>query len=89
VPRKPREVLTVPSSSVLQSPEGPYVLTPTGPYSFAKRRIGIGETFLKHGFVVVLSGLRVHEPVVSRATFFLDADRRLGASAAGEDWSSQ
>jgi len=89
VPRKPREVLTVPSSAVLQSPEGPYVLTPTGPYSFAKRRIEIGETFLKHGFVVVLSGLRVHEPVVSRATFFLDADRRLGASAAEEDWSSQ
>jgi hypothetical protein len=88
VPRKPREVLTVPSSAVLQSPEGPYVLTPTGPYSFAKRRIEIGETFLKHGFVVVLSGLRVHEPVVSRATFFLDAERRLGANTAAEDWSS-
>jgi hypothetical protein len=88
VPRKAREVLTVPSSAVLQSPEGPYVLTPTGAYSFVKRRIEIGETFLKHGFVVVLSGLRVHEPVVSRATFFLDAERRLGATAADEEWSS-
>jgi hypothetical protein len=88
VPRKPREVLTVPSSAVLQSAEGPYVLTPTGPYSFAKRRIEIGETFLKQGVVVVVSGLRVHEPVVSRATFFVDAERRLGANAAEEGWSS-
>ena len=88
VPRKSREVLTVPASAVLQSPQGPYVLTPIGPYSFAKRRIEIGETFSKQGFVVVLSGLGVHEPVVSRATFFLDADRRLGANAAEEDWSS-
>src|SRR5437868_12470242 len=71
VPRKPREVLTVPASAVLQSAEGPYVLTPTGPYSLAKRRIEIGETFLKQGIVVVLSGLGVHEPVVSRAAFFV------------------
>jgi hypothetical protein len=88
VPRKAREVLTVPASAVLQSPQGPYVLTPTGPYSFAKRNIEIGETFAKQGVVVVLSGLRVHEAVVSRATFFVDAERRLGADAAAEEWSS-
>jgi hypothetical protein len=88
VRRKSREVLTVPSSAVLQSPEGPYVLTPAGSSSFAKRSIEIGETFSKQGFVVVLSGLRVHEPVVSRATFFVEADRRLGANEAEEGWSS-
>jgi len=88
VPRKSREVLTVPSSAVLQSPEGPYVLTPDGPYSFAKRSIEIGETFSKQGFVVVLSGLRVHDAVVSRAAFFVDAERRLGANAVEEGWSS-
>jgi hypothetical protein len=86
LPRKTREVLAVPVSAIVQSPEGPYVLAAVGPYSFEKRPIEIGETFLKHGFAVVLSGLRVHERVVSRATFFLDADRRLGMQAGDEEW---
>jgi hypothetical protein len=76
--RKARDVLTVPSSAILQSPEGPYVLAWTGGGRFEKRPIEIGETFLKQGFAVVLSGLQPHERVVSRAAFFLDADRRLG-----------
>ena len=78
LPRKPREVLTVPASSIVNSPEGPYVLTAAKGGGFDKRSIEIGETFVKQGFAVVLSGLQVHERVVSRATFFLDADRRLG-----------
>jgi hypothetical protein len=78
-PRKSRDVLTVPSAALLQSPEGTYVLVPaSGDHPFEKRPIEIGETFVKDGFAIVLSGLRVHEPVVSRASFFLDADRRLG-----------
>ena len=76
---KARDVLTVPAAAVLQSPEGPYVLVSKGGSRFEKRPIEIGETFLKQGFAVVLSGLRVQERVVSRATFFLDADRRLAA----------
>jgi len=84
VPRKAREVLGVPASAVLQSPEGPYVLTwqgsPDGGH-FEKRPIRIGETFLKQGFVAVLSGLKPHERVVGRAAFFVDADRRLGNTA--------
>jgi hypothetical protein len=75
---RPRQVLTVPASAVLQSPEGPYVLVSLGGFRFVKRRIEIGETFLKEGFAVVLSGLRVNERVVARASFFVDADRRLG-----------
>ena len=86
LPRKPREVLAVPASAIVRSPEGPYVLAEVGPYRFEKRPIEIGETFLKHGFAVVLSGLRAHERVVSRATFFLDADRRLGMQAGDEEW---
>ena len=74
---RPRQVLAVPASAVVQSPEGPYVLAWTGVgFDFAKRPIEIGETFLKQGFAVVLSGLRVNERVVGRATFFLEADRR-------------
>jgi hypothetical protein len=86
LPRKPREVLTVPASAIVQAPEGPYVLAEVGPYTFEKRPIEIGETFLKQGFAVVLSGLRVHDRVVSGATFFLDADRRLGMQAGDEEW---
>jgi len=83
VPRKAREVLTVPVSAVLQSPAGPYVLVPAGKDRFEKRAIEIGQTFAKQGFAVVISGLQQHEPVVARASFFIDAERRL-ASAAGD-----
>jgi hypothetical protein len=58
---------------------------PAHGHGFEKRPIEIGETFVKDGFAVVLSGLRVHDLVVSRASFFLDADRRLGmATKEGE-----
>jgi hypothetical protein len=79
---RPREVLTVPASAIIQSPDGPYVLAWTKGFEFEKRPIEIGETFHKQGFAVVLSGLRANERVVSRATFFIDADRRLGGQPA-------
>jgi hypothetical protein len=86
---RPRQVLTVPASALLQSPEGPYVLAWTGTgFNFDKRPIEIGETFLKQGFAVVLSGLKVNERVVGRATFFLEADRRAGDRAVESGWSS-
>jgi hypothetical protein len=79
---RPRQVLAVAASAVLQSPEGPYVLAWSGHgYTFVKRPIEIGETFLKHGLVVVLSGLQPNDRVIARATFFVDADRRMGANA--------
>jgi multidrug efflux pump subunit AcrA (membrane-fusion protein) len=74
---KVRDVLTVPASALLQSPRGAYVLVWAGADRFDKRQIEIGETFLKQGFAVVLSGLQLHDRVVSRAAFFLDAERRL------------
>jgi len=77
---RPRQVLTVPASALLQSPEGPYVLAWVRGFEFEKRPIEIGETFQKEGFAVVRSGLRVNERVVARAAFFLDADRRSGDS---------
>ncbi len=86
---RPRQVLTVPASALLQSPEGPYVLAWTGAgFNFEKRPIELGETFLKQGFAVVLSGLRVNERVVGRATFFLEADRRAASRAIETGWSS-
>jgi hypothetical protein len=78
--RRPRQVLAVPVYAVIQSPEGPYVLA-ADPRSgqLEKRHIEIGETFVKQGYAVVLSGLHQYDRIVSRATFFLDADRKLGA----------
>jgi hypothetical protein len=87
--RRSREVLAVPAAAVLQSPEGPYVLAATGAgASIEKRPIEIGETFLKQGFAVVLSGLRVHDRIVTRAAFFLDADRRLDSHLAEDGWGA-
>ena len=85
--RRTRDVLAVPAAAIVQSPEGPYVLEPVGD-GFHKRPIEIGETFLKQGFAVVLSGLGVHDRVVSKATFFLDADRRLGSRAGEGGWGA-
>ncbi len=86
---RPRQVLAVPASAVLQSPEGPYVLAWTGTgFNFEKRPITIGETFLKQGFAVVLAGLHVNERIVSRATFFLEAERRSTSRADETGWSS-
>jgi hypothetical protein len=81
---KIRAALSVPETAVLRAPEGPYVLALVGRDRFEKRPIEIGETFSRQGFAVVLSGLRANDLVVSRATFFVDADRRLGASRATE-----
>jgi hypothetical protein len=75
----PRQVLGVAASSIIQSPDGPYVLAWSGHgYDFVKHPITIGELFLKQGFAVVQSGLRANDRVIARATFFLEADRRLG-----------
>jgi hypothetical protein len=85
---RPRQVLSVPASALVQSPEGPYVLAWTGSgFNFEKRPIEIGETFLKQGLTVVLSGLQPNERVVGRATFFLEADRRANAPAVESGWS--
>jgi heavy metal-binding protein len=73
---KSRDLLVVPSSAVLYSSEGPYVLVPAGDgRDFSKRRVEIGRVY--RGVVVVLSGLSEQEPLVTANTFFLDAERRL------------
>ena len=78
-----RQVVSVAASAVLQSPDGPYVLAWSGhDYTFVKRPVTIGETFFKQGFVAVLDGLEPNDRVIARATFFVDADRRLGLDAA-------
>ena len=75
-----QELLAVPASAVLVSPEGPYVLVaaPDG-RSFTRRSLEIGQVLA--GFAVVVSGLREGERVVVGNVFFLNAERRLSAQA--------
>jgi hypothetical protein len=88
---RPRELLVVPSSAVLYSGEGAYVLAaPAGGHTFTRRPVDIGR-ILDSGYaaglsgdhfgaIVVLSGLHEGEQVVVSDTFFLDAERRLQAA---------
>lgn len=70
------KLLVVPSSAVLYSSEGPYVLVAsTDRRTFSKRRVEVGRAF--RGLTVVLSGLRPAEPIAHFDAFFLDAERRL------------
>ena len=90
IPLRPRELLVVPSSAVLYSADGPYVLAaPRGDDTFTKRRVEIGR-ILDSGYVggragevgaiVISSGLGEGEAVIAANTFFLDAERRLRAA---------
>ncbi len=86
-----RELLVVPSSAVLYSAEGSYVLAAApGDDTFTKRLVEIGR-ILDSGYVggragssagaiVILSGLSEGERVITANTFFLDAERRLQAA---------
>jgi len=79
---KERSLLVVPSSAVLQSPRGPYVLaaaTERGP--FVSRPVEIGKVL--YGVAAVLSGLREGERVVVTDAFFWDAQQRLEGQAGG------
>jgi hypothetical protein len=71
-----RELLVIPSSAVLYSPDGPYVLAAGGDgRTFTTRRVEIGR--VSRGLAAVLSGLRDGEPIVVGSAFSWDAERRL------------
>jgi hypothetical protein len=71
-----REVLLIPSSALLYSPAGPYVLAADADGGApAKRRVEIGS--VSRGLAVVLAGLEEGEPIVIGSAFSWDAERRL------------
>ena len=86
-----RKLLVVPSSAVLYSARGPYVLVrgagEEGGNEFEKRAVQVGRILdsgylgaqagMQSGSTVILSGLREGETVISGYTFFKDVDRRL------------
>ena len=76
-----RDGLVVRESSVVQSPEGPYVLVASADRrTFTKRPVEIGSTL--YGYADVVGGLREDEYAVALHTFVLDAERRLGNRGA-------
>lgn len=94
-----RKLLLVPTSAVLYSANGPYVLAACAESEeFTKRPVEVGR-ILDSGYVgaragrqegatVILSGLREGEKVIAGRAFFLDVERRLrDARAAGEERS--
>jgi Heavy metal binding domain len=73
----------IPYAAILEGDRGPYVLVSTGDgRMLSKRSVEIGRVL--GGMAVVLSGLRLHERVLVRSAFFLDAERRLRREAAIE-----
>jgi hypothetical protein len=73
-----RSMLAVPSSAVVQGPAGPYVLVASlDRHTFTRRPVAIGRVLF--GYAPVLSGLISGERVAVMETFFIDAERRLGA----------
>jgi Heavy metal binding domain len=80
---QPHEVLMVPAAAILESPEGPYVLTgPTQGGEYTKRPLSIGKT--ASGFSAVLAGLEDEQRVVARDAFLLDAERKMRAVSRDE-----
>jgi hypothetical protein len=76
-----RNDLVVKSSSVLRSPEGPYVLVVADDRrTLTKRRIEVGN--MLYGYADVVSGLAENEYVAATGTFFLDVQRKVHGRAA-------
>jgi hypothetical protein len=83
----PRELLTVPTSALLYSDDGPYVLVAADDDALAKRHVAIGRILDSSyaagvsgdnvGAIVILAGLHEGERVVAADAFFWDAERRL------------
>ena len=76
-----RNGLVVKQSSVIQSPEGPYVLIASADRrTFTKRPVQIGATM--YDYADIVAGAREDEYAVALHTFVLDTERRLGRRAA-------
>ena len=83
---KMRHEILIPSSAVLQSPDGPYVLAATPDQrAWEPRSVRLGKVFF--GQALVLSGVGEHESVAVNGLFFLDAERRLRLGAGAHEAS--
>lgn len=72
-----RNGLVVKDSSIIESPEGPYVLIASDDRrTFTKRPVEIGSRLYEYAAIV--GGARENEYAVALHTFALDTERRLG-----------
>jgi multidrug efflux pump subunit AcrA (membrane-fusion protein) len=75
-----RNGLVVRASSILRSPEGPYVLVVSDDRrTLTKRPVEVGNVLA--GYAAITGGLRQNELVAAKRVFFLDAERRRGGGA--------
>jgi multidrug efflux pump subunit AcrA (membrane-fusion protein) len=71
-----RRALVVPLCALIESPEGPYVLTvSTDRRTFTLREVEVGRAY--PAFVVVLAGAHPGDRIAVMDAFFIDAERRL------------
>jgi hypothetical protein len=86
----PRSFLVVPTSAVLYSGTGAYVLAAATGNTFTRRSVEVGRILDsgygaglvddRYGAIVVRSGLEAGERIIIEDTFFMDAERRLQAA---------
>lgn len=75
---KDEPTLTVPVSAVIDSGNRQVVIVDRGEGRFEPRAVTLGQR--SEGFVEILSGLKEGEPVVTSATFLIDAESNLKAA---------
>jgi hypothetical protein len=76
-------VEVIPYTAILEGDDGPYALVASGDgRTLSRRRVEIGRVL--GGMAIILSGLRLHERVLVRSAFFVDAERRLRREATVE-----
>ena len=76
IPVRSAPALVVPSSAVLQSPEGPAVLVQLGEGSrLSRRQVTVGRS--RVGMTVIVSGISAADRVVTRGAAFLDREQTL------------
>jgi hypothetical protein len=79
LPARAGPALVVPSSAVLQGPEGPFVLVQDAAGGQLSRRpVTVGRS--RFGTTVLLSGVSASDRVAVRGAFFLDAEQTLAGS---------
>lgn len=76
-----KPIIAVPSSAVIDSGEKQVVIVDKGEGRFEPRQVTLGQR--GDGFVEIRSGVAAGEPVVTSATFLIDAESNLKAALQG------